>query len=327
MSAGASSRHPRHAAVRDSVIVVALGGNAIARFGDDGSIDAQARRAAEAAARVCSLVREGAGLVITHGNGPVIGDIVLRGEIARGIVRPTPLYIAGADSEGGIGLLLQQALHNELRRRALDRTVATLVTQVVVDPSDPAFERPTKPIGPYHDHETARRLAAESGWEIAEEPGRGYRRVVASPRPVRVVETAAVRALLDAGVIAIAAGGGGVPVVERDDGTLEGVDAVVDKDWSSALLAAELGAGLLVVLMEADAVYRDFGSPGARRIAALTPEEAAALARALPAGSVGPKVGAAGWFAARGGTAVICRAEDLEQALRGDAGTTVSPAM
>lgn len=307
-------------------LVVALGGNAIARFGDDGTVEAQYRRAKEAMRAIADLAcsEPGHRLVITHGNGPVVGNIVLRGEIAEGTVPPTPLYIAGADSEGGIGLMLQQVLGNELRHRGSGLIPATVVTQVIVDAADPAFTRPTKPIGPFYSAERARDLAAQLNWKLTEEPGRGWRRAVPSPRPVRVVEVPAVKALLESGIIPIAAGGGGVPVIEASDGSLAGVDAVVDKDWTAAVLAKALDARALIILMEVDALYERFGAPDAARIPRLTARTATELIPRLPAGTVGPKVAAAAWFAEQGGSTILCRVEDLEKALVGAAGTLIA---
>lgn len=309
-------------------LVIALGGNAIARSGDEGTIDAQYRRAEEAMGGVAGLLCSGQHVVLTHGNGPVIGNIVLRGELASGQVPPMPLFIAGADSEGGIGLMLQQTLGNELRRRGSARIVASIITQVVVDAADPAFGRPTKPIGSFYSAEDARRFEQQRGWTLAEQTDGRWRRVVASPRPRRVVEVDAVRAALEAGVVPIACGGGGVPVTERPDGTLAGIDAVIDKDWTSALLAEQLRADSLVILMEADGVYDGWGTPSARLLREITAADATALIdrAALAEGSIGPKVGAAAHFAsACGRPAVLCRTEDLEDALAGRAGTTVVP--
>ena len=318
------------AALTDPVgrtIVIALGGNAMARADDVPGIESQFRRADEAMAFVAALVAEGAHVVVTHGNGPVVGDILMRNEAACDVIPPMPLYIADADSEGGIGLMLQQVLGNRLKLRGVVIPVATVVTQVVVAEDDPAFDNPTKPIGPRYPLEEAQRLAEERGWQIAEEKGRGWRRVVPSPRPQRVIETPAVRALVKAGVVAIAAGGGGVPVIEAADGTLTGVDAVIDKDWASAVLAAEISAEAFVILMEADAVYKGWGTPEQRRIDRLTPAEARELLESgeLPVGSIGPKVAAAAWFAEKtGNDALICRGEDLTAALSGRAGTRFS---
>ena len=308
-------------------IVIALGGNAISRAGDVPGIESQFRRADEAMAHVAGLVAEGARVVRTHGNGPVVGDILLRGEAASAIIPPMPLYICDADSEGGIGLMLQQVLGNKLRLRGVVVPIATVVTQVVVSGDDPAFSNPTKPIGPHFPAEEAQRLAQERGWHIAEEVGRGWRRLVPSPRPQRIIETPAVRALVKAGVVAIAAGGGGVPVLEDCDGVLRGIDAVVDKDWASAVLAAEISAEAFVILMEADAVYRGWGTPDQHRFDHLTPAQAQELLDSgeLPVGSIGPKVGAAAWFAEKTGKdALICRGEDLTAALSGRAGTRFS---
>lgn len=318
------------AALTDPVgrtIVIALGGNAISRADDVPGIESQFRRAEQAMVYVAGLVADGARVVLTHGNGPVVGDILMRGEAACEIVPPMPLYIADADSEGGIGFMLQQALGNRLRMRGVVVPIATVVTQVVVAEDDPAFDKPTKPIGPYFSGDEAHRLKDDRGWDITEVSGRGWRRVVPSPRPQRIVETPAVRALVKAGVVAIAAGGGGVPVVEDCDGILRGVDAVVDKDWASAVLAAEISAEAFVILMEADAVYADWGTADQRRLDRLSPDEARELLESghLPVGSIGPKVAACAWFAEKtGNDALICRGEDLTAALSGRAGTRFS---
>lgn len=308
------------------IIVIALGGNAIARHGDDGTIAAQYRRAAEATEAIAAFASSGCRIALTHGNGPVVGNIVLRGEIAAATVAPTPLFIADADSEGGIGLMLQQVLGNSLRASGSPLVPATVITQVVVDAGDPAFRHPTKPIGPYYPADALPGLEQERGWRLAEEPGRGWRRVVASPRPSRIVETPAIAALIDAGVIPIAAGGGGVPVTEQADGSLAGVDAVIDKDWSAALLAHSLGARRLVIIMEVDALYHGFGGPSPARITTLTPQQAAELAPTLPEGSIRPKLEACVWFAERGGEALICSAQGLLAALEGDGGTVITAA-
>lgn len=320
-------RRERLPAANDTggAIVVALGGNAIARAGDDGRVETQYLRAIEALRPVARLIASGARVVLTHGNGPVVGNIVIRGEIARADVEPTPLFIADADSEGGIGLMLQQVLGNQLRELGCDRVPVAVVTQVVVDPDDPAFSAPTKPIGPVYTAEHATELARVRGWSIAEQPGSGWRRVVASPLPLRIIESVAIAALLDAGFVPVAAGGGGVPVVEHD-GMLAGIDAVIDKDRTSALLATDLVASHLVILMEADAVYADWGTPAARPLRRLCAEDAEKLARGegFSAGSIGPKLEAAARFAHGGGVTVICRAEDLDAALAGEAGTMVA---
>lgn len=309
-------------------LVVALGGNALLRKGDDGTIETQFKRSEEAMSHLVPLIAAGHHVVLTHGNGPIVGNILLRSEAARDQVPPMPLYIADADSEGGIGLMLQQALKNGLRRAGIERNVATIITQVVVAADDPAFERPSKPIGPIYSAEEAARLAAERGWTVAEELGCGWRRIVASPRPQRVIETPSIEALVKAGHVVIAAGGGGVPVVEDADGRLAGIDAVVDKDWASAVLAREIGADVLVILMEADAVYLGWGTPDARRLERITADEAERLLASgmFAEGSVGPKVAAAAQFARQTGReALICASEQFESALAGASGTRVTP--
>lgn len=308
----------------EKTLVIALGGNTIARDGDDGSIEAQYARATEATRAVCQLALSGFRIALTHGNGPVVGNIVMRGELARHEVPPMPLFIADADSQGGIGLMLQQVLGNRLRELGSAIMPVSVVTQVVVDPADPAFSDPTKPIGMHYSREDATELERRHGWRFAEEPGRGWRRLVPSPRPLRIVESDAIRALLAGEMIPIAAGGGGVPVVESESG-LRGVDAVIDKDWASAILADQIGADMLIVLMEADAVYEGWGTDRQRRIPRLTAAEARGLLGegGLSRGSIAPKVEAAAWSAQRGRPTLICRYEDLSLALDGHAGTLV----
>lgn len=308
-------------------LVVALGGNAMLRRGDDGSIGMQIQRANEAMVHVAKLAGAGHLLVVTHGNGPVVGNIVLRNEAARDRIPPMPLYIAGADSEGGLGLMLQMSLGNAVDDVPVDRQVLTVVTQVVVDRHDPAFLKPSKPIGPYYSLEELKVLrASEPTWEFVEVPDCGWRRVVPSPRPKRIVEAEPIRRLMEFGDIVIAAGGGGVPVVEGPARHLTGIDAVIDKDWASALLACQVDADVLIILMESDRVYTDWGTPEQAAIDHLTADEADSLCGSgtLSVGSILPKVAASAWFVRETGrTALICRAEDLEAALRGEAGTRI----
>lgn len=309
-------------------IVVALGGNAIVRAGDSGTIEQQFARTAQATRNLALLARDGHAILVTHGNGPVVGNIVMRGEAARDMVPPMPLYIAGADSEGGVGLMIQQSLYNHLALLGVEREVVTMVTQTVVDPADPAFADPDKPIGPYLSERDAEQLAARAGWTVHEFPGRGRRRVVPSPRPLKLVEAGIAVRMAEAGAVVIAAGGGGVPVVEAADGTLSGIDAVVDKDWAGALLACAMRADLFVVLMESDALYHEWGTPAQTRIERLRVSEAQALLAAgrFERGTVAPKVAAATWAVSRCGcTAVLCASEDLLAAVEGGAGTRIDP--
>ena len=302
-------------------LVVSLGGNAFARKDESMSMAGQFRFAADTLAPLASLVRGKTELLVTHGNGPQVGYILTRVEEALGSAYKLPLEVCVAESEGEIGYVLQQTLHNIC---AGQRPVATLLTQVVVDAADPAFSRPTKPIGPWIEPSLANKLEATNLPLVKDGAGR-CRRVVPSPAPVRVVETPVIDKMLSLGVITIAAGGGGIPVIEKN-GRLEGVEAVVDKDLATALLAIALGADRLVLVTDVDGVYENFNSENARRIESATPEILSSLAEQghFAEGTMGPKVAAAVQFVlATGNKAVICQPKDLEAALRGNAGTIV----
>ena len=297
--------------------VVALGGNALIRQGDRGTAAEQAARLREVAPSLEPLFRERR-LVITHGNGPQVGSELLRQERAAEEAPPLPLCLAVAQTQALIGSLIETELAPALRRR-----IACVVTHVVVDADDPAFRRPTKPIGPFYSSDQAQKLERERGWRVVEEMGRGWRRAVPSPVPLEVVELDVVRAVLDAGVVPIACGGGGIPVVRRD-GRLEGIDAVIDKDRASAVLASALGAELLLILTDVSSVKRGFGTPSEEEVRELSVEEAEALLPELAEGSMRPKVEAAVAMARAGGEAVITALERVEDALAGKAGTRVA---
>ncbi|HEY7561089.1 MAG TPA: carbamate kinase [Gaiellaceae bacterium] len=297
--------------------VLALGGNALLGPGERGTA-AQHRANLAATFRAVARLLEG-DVVITHGNGPQVGNELLRQELAAAEAPPLPLWLAVAQTQAEIGSLAASEL-----ARATQRQVAVVVTHVVVDPEDPAFGEPTKPIGPYYDAERAQALERERGWTLVEDAGRGWRRVVPSPRPLEIVELDAVRTLLGAGRIVVAAGGGGVPVVKRDGG-FDGIDAVIDKDHASALLAAGLGAERLVVLTQVPGVYRRFakGEEPSELITELRPDRDRDLVAELAAGSMRPKVQAALDFVERtGGEALITSAEAVAN---GKAGTRISP--
>lgn len=296
-------------------LVVALGGNALLRRGE--AMTAQNQRANVAvAARALAPVAEAHELVVTHGNGPQVGLLALQG-LAYDKVAPYPLDVLGAESEGMIGYMIEQELRNVLA----GREIATLLTQVEVDADDPAFASPSKPIGPVYETAEGSRLAAERGWNMAPD-GKGCRRVVASPLPRRILEGRTIALLLEAGVTVICAGGGGIPVLARADGSHAGVEAVIDKDRASGLLAADLGAEGLIMLTDVAAVMEGFGTPDARAIRSAAPEALAAMD--LPAGSMGPKVEAAIAFVEQGGGfAAIGALEDLGSILEGRAGTTI----
>lgn len=307
-------------------LLITLGGNAILPPRGTGTFDEQCAITRLTMQPVAQLVREGARVVLSHGNGPIVGNILIRNEAARDQIPPMPIDVCDADSQGGIGYMIQQALDNELRRVNVDRTVLTVVTQVVVDERDPAFRRPTKPIGPFYTQERARILAREKGWTVTEDAGRGWRRVVPSPRPLEVVEIAAIRRLVAEDVIVIAAGGGGIPVARQWDGTLHGVEAVIDKDLASSLLARLLGCEILCIVTGVDRVALDYGKPGQRDLECATADELSRYAAdgQFPAGSMGPKIQAAIEFVRGGGReAVITSPALLREALAGNAGTRI----
>ena len=297
--------------------VVALGGNALLREGERGTAAEHRANLATTFAAAASLLTEG-DLVVTHGNGPQVGNELLRQELAAHEAPPLPLYVAVAQTQAEIGALVAAELAPVTRK-----PVAVLVTRVRVDESDPAFQAPTKPVGPFYDEERARALEEERGWVVHEDAGRGWRRVVPSPEPLDVIELDAIRMLLEAGLAVVAVGGGGVPVVARN-GRHDGIDAVIDKDRASAVLAISLGADRLVILTQVPAVYSGFGTSEQRALAELRPGRDDALLAELPAGSMRPKVEAAFRFVQEtGGEALITSADALATK---EAGTKIVPA-
>jgi carbamate kinase len=296
--------------------VVALGGNAVLRAGDRGTAAEQRARIRETCAVLAPLLD--GDVVLTHGNGPQVGNELLRQERAAAEVPPLPLYLAVAQTQAEIGSLIATELASTGHR------AACLLTHVLVADDDPAFEQPTKPIGPFYKRSRARAFEQERGWTMVEDAGRGWRRAVPSPLPLEIVEFGLVRALLAAGAVAIACGGGGIPVVRRG-GRLDGIDAVIDKDRASALLAVALGAMRLVILTDVPGLLRAYGTADEQPIATLAVSEAEALVPELPQGSMGPKVEASVTFArATGGEALITSAESLTDALAGRAGTRIT---
>jgi carbamate kinase len=305
-------------------IAVALGGNALIRRGEPGSIEIQRRNLEKAARALVDLAqRSGAEIVLTHGNGPQVGYLAIQAEMAADVVPVPPLDVLGAESQGQIGYLMSQALHAAFLERGISREIAVIVSQVVVRGDDPAFAHPTKPVGPVYDEATARSHADERGWTIAPD-GAHWRRVVPSPPPLRLVEAPSIRSLVEAGVLVIASGGGGVPVAELPDGRFEGREAVIDKDLAAVVLARAVGADGLLLLTDVDAVYRDWGTDQTMAIRQMAPEEAYAglAAGAWPAGSMGPKIRACADFVSHGGRfAAIGRLEDAAALAWGRAGT------
>jgi carbamate kinase len=308
-----------------SRIVVALGGNALIRRGEPGSIDVQRRNLAAAATPLVELASAGHDLVLTHGNGPQVGYLAIEADAARDIVPPPPLDVLVAESQGQIGYLLTQALAEAFASRGREPSIATILTQVVVDPADPAFRSPTKPVGPGYDEATARALAAEHGWSVARD-GLTWRRVVPSPTPTAIVEAASIRALVDAGTIVVACGGGGIPVARAEDGSHVGIEAVIDKDSCAVLLAEEVGAQTLLLLTDVPAVQVGWGTSSAvslKRLS-LAGAEAGVADGSFASGSMGPKVAAAARFVRRTGRrAAIGSLENAVAVFAGRSGTTL----
>jgi carbamate kinase len=306
-------------------VVIALGGNALAPAGERPTIANQFRHTRESLAPVVELAREGWRIAIVHGNGPQVGDSLARNELAAAEIEPLPLGVLVAETAGWIGYMIQQSLQNALERAGLERQVVTLITQTVVSADDPMLRVPTKPIG--HSLTPARRRSLEQrGVPLAVDSRGNPRRLSASPRPVGIVERTVVRHLLEQGTIVVAAGGGGPPVYRDEALGWEGVDAVVDKDRTAAILAVEAGADLLLILTDVDAVYRDWGKPTAAPIHRMSVAEARALVESgqLGAGSMQPKVEAALSFVERSrGRATIARLADGPAAMRGETGTTI----
>lgn len=308
--------------------VVALGGNAIIPSGGTGTIEEQREVTTGSMEHVADLIESGRRVIITHGNGPIVGNILERNEAAKDRIPPMPLDICGADSQGGIGYMIQQILGNVLRRRGIDNPVVSIVSQVVVSEDDDAFQNPTKPIGPYYTLDESKELEGSKGWIMKEdEGGKGYRRVVPSPTPREIVEAGVISNLLSQGVVVIAVGGGGIPVVRRD-GKLEGIDAVIDKDRAAATLASGIGAEKLIILTNIEQVYVDFGKPEQKGLGKIEVSEIRRLYEAyeFPAGSMGPKIRAAIDFVEAGGqAAIITHAATLRQAVEGEVGTHIVP--
>lgn len=310
----------------EGIIVIAYGGNAMMPSGSDGTLEEQWANVRNMSEALAGLVSAGRRVVVVHGNGPQVGELMLRSDLTRDRMPPLTLDVAGALSSGQIGYMVQQEVGNALRRRVHPVTPVTVLTQSVVAADDPAFQVPTKPIGRFYPPAEAEQLRRERGWIMVEDAGRGYRRVVPSPHPTDIVEWPAIAALIEAGLLVIACGGGGVPVVE-EGGALRGVEAVVDKDLAAQVLATRLCAELLVLLTEVEAVAVNYGTPDQEVLGAVTLDQMEAYYREgqFPAGSMGPKVAAAIRFLRGGGRrAVITSADHLAAAVSGKCGTRIA---
>lgn len=310
----------------DRIVVVAVGGNALISDDAHAGIPDQARAAEQTSRPIADMIETGWNVVVTHGSGPQVGFILRRSELAIDEVPPVPMDYAAADLQGAIGFMFQRALTNELRARGLDRSALAVVTQVLIDRNDPAFANPTKPIGSHMEKSVAHRHAADHGWEIREEPGRGWRRVVGSPAPKAIVDLGAIRYLVEAGYVVICCGGGGIPVYEDQEGNLHSVEAVIDKDFSSGLLASALEAELLLITTEVEKVAINFGKPDQRWLDGMSAAQARQYMQEgqFPAGSMGPKIEAVLEFLERGGkTALITNPANISRALDGKTGTKI----
>ncbi|MBI4576836.1 MAG: carbamate kinase [Planctomycetes bacterium] len=307
--------------------VVAIGGNSLIDPAMPPTVDSQFRVTARAMAPIAALIARGERLVLTHGNGPQVGFMQMRVELSRDRIHEVPLDSLVADSQGSLGYMIQRDLRRELRRRRVDAEVVTVVTEVGVDPGDHAFLAPTKPVGKFYSAAEAESLRRERGWRMVEDSHRGWRRVVPSPPPEDIVQLETIRRLIQAGATVICCGGGGIPVARGEDGPLHGLEAVVDKDRTSALLARSLGARRLVMTTGVDRVYRDFLTASPVSLPEVGLAELRALAREgqFPPGSMGPKVEAAIDFLEHGGGEVlVCRPEDLVEAFDGHTGTRIT---
>jgi carbamate kinase len=313
------------------IAVVAIGGNSLIKDKTHQTVEDQYQAAKETTYHIADMIEAGWDVAIGHGNGPQVGFILRRSEIANRVegMHEIPLDVCGADSQGAIGYALQQTLRNELLRRGVQKPVATVITQVVVDKNDPAFANPSKPIGSFMEEAEAQQRQRDMGWNVVEDAGRGWRRVVASPLPQRVVELEAVKALIATGMVVITVGGGGIPVIEADEKKLVGTAAVIDKDFASSLLARLIGADLFLISTAVEKVALNFGKPDQKSIDKMTLAEAKgylAEGTHFAKGSMAPKIQAIIWYLESGGKqAIITNPENIGRALRGETGTMIVP--
>ncbi len=309
-------------------VVIALGGNAILQRGQRGTYEEQMENVTKTAKQIVDIIEKGYEVIITHGNGPQVGALLLHMDAGQQVhgIPAQPMDVAGAMTQGQIGYMIQQALHNELKKRGIERAVATIVTQTIVDKNDPAFQNPSKPVGPFYDEETAKKLAEEKGWTVIEDAGRGWRRVVPSPDPRGHVEAPVIQDLIEKGFIVIASGGGGVPVVE-ENGQLRGVEAVIDKDLAGERLAEEVNADIFMILTDVNGAAINYGKENERWLERVTVGELRRYYEEghFKMGSMGPKVLAAMRFVEWGGErAVIAALDRAVEALEGKTGTQVT---
>ncbi|WP_059171193.1 carbamate kinase [Bacillus sp. FJAT-27445] len=307
-------------------VVIALGGNAILQPKQEATYENQLENVRKSSEIIARIVKNGHTVIVTHGNGPQVGNILRQNEEAKDVVPPFPLDVCSAESQGFIGYMMDQTLKNELRKLGLDNPVVSMLTQTEVVKDDPAFEDPSKPIGVFFSEKEAKQLAEEKNWVVKEDAGRGWRRVVASPLPKSILGSDIIKKLTDDRVIVIAAGGGGIPVIKNEDGTLTGIEAVIDKDRSGFRLAEEVQSDVFMILTDVQNVYVNYGKPDQKALTHVTLEEANKYVREgqFSAGSMGPKMEAAIKFAEQGGRAIICSLDQADLAMEGKAGTIIS---
>lgn len=309
------------------VAVVAVGGNSLIKDEKHKSIPDQYNATVETSRHIAGMIEAGWNVVLTHGNGPQVGFILRRSELSVSELHPVPLDYCGADTQGAIGYMFQRALHNEFGQRGIQRQAATVITQVLVDKNDTAFQNPSKPIGSFMSAESAARKRAEESWSMVEDAGRGWRRVVPSPFPKKIVERDAIEALIQAGFVVICSGGGGIPVIENADGQLEGIEAVIDKDFAASILANSVNADLFLISTAVEKVALNYNKPDQKWLDHLSLAEAKNyLAESqFHKGSMGPKIQAIIWYLEAGGKeALITNPENLERALAGETGTRIT---
>ena len=313
----------------DHVAVIAIGGNSLISDKDHQSLPDQYKAVQDTCVHIVDMIEQGWTVAIGHGNGPQVGFVLRRSEIAAKVegLHEVPLDFCGADTQGATGYALQQAMHNEFLKRGIDKAAATIITQTEVDAHDPAFQNPSKPIGGFMTAEEAKVKQECEGWDVVEDAKRGYRRVVPSPLPMRVVEEPAIKKLVDAGICVITVGGGGIPVVADENGMLKGIAAVIDKDFASSLLATALGAELLIISTAVEKVALNFGTPEQKSLDTMTLAEAKQYLKEgihFARGSMAPKIQACIWFLERGGKkAIITDPAHISAALRGETGTAI----
>ena len=310
------------------VAVVAVGGNSLIKDKAHKTVPDQYEAAAESMKHIAGMIEHGWDVVITHGNGPQVGFILRRSELSKRELHEVPLDYCGADTQGAIGYMFQQSLFNEFTRRRIEKQAATVVTQVLVDRNDPAFEAPTKPIGSFMDETTANQRAEAEGWIVVEDAGRGWRRVVPSPLPVRIMQQDAIEALIEDGFVVIAVGGGGIPVIQDQAGNLTGVEAVIDKDFASALLASQIGADLLLISTAVPQIALNYNQPDQQWLDTMTLAEAKTYMEQghFAKGSMEPKVQAIiNYLEAGGKEALVTVPDNIERALAGETGTRIVP--